>query len=80
MREALRPPPRPSLRLADRSFTDEATLAEALRKGGPKMHAELADNLPELVEWAWTGPRGDPGERGCGGCPCGVAAQCRGLR
>lgn len=60
MREALRPPPRPSLRLADRSFTDEATLAEALRKGGPKMHAELADNLPELVEWAWTGPRGDP--------------------
>ena len=41
MREALRPPPRPSLRLADRSFTDEATLAEALRKGGPKMHAEL---------------------------------------
>ena len=55
MREALRPPPRPSLRLADRSFTDEATLAEALREGGPKMHAELAEEIPSARPWPVSG-------------------------
>ena len=59
MREALRPPPRPSLHFAGRSFTEEAALAEALREGGPRLHSELAGNLSELVEWAWTGPRGE---------------------